>query len=192
MINTTEHSETQPKYELDHYAPRVAKFEKVSFEQFKLAFDTLLENYETNGTPKDTCVKEIYDMIELPTRATSGSAGYDFKTPINHTLGVYKSMIIPTGIRCKVQSNYVLQLYPRSSLGFKYGMELINTVGIIDSDYYEADNEGHIMIKIRPTVKQLQLKMGEKFAQGIFLPFGITRDDDVNTKRSGGIGSTGK
>ena len=101
-------------------------------------------------------------------------------------------MIIPTGIRCKVQSNYVLQLYPRSSLGFKYGMELINTVGIIDSDYYEADNEGHIMIKIRPTVKQLQLKMGEKFAQGIFLPFGITRDDDVTTKRSGGIGSTGK
>ena len=188
----TEHSET---YELGYNPPSVAQFKKVSFEQFKTAFNDLLTNYKNNisdaVTVDDAGLKKLYDMIELPVRATFGSAGYDFRTPINCNLAVGQTIVIPTGIRCKMQNNYVLQLYPRSGLGFKYGMELVNTVGIIDADYYNADNEGHIMIKIKPTLKDLQLKIGDKFAQGIFMSYGITYDDNASGVRSGGIGSTG-
>lgn len=187
-----EHSET---YELGYNPPAVARFEKVSFEQFKVAFNDLLATYKNNISDAvvvdDEGLKKLYDMIELPVRATSGSAGYDFRTPINCKLAVGQTIVIPTGIRCKMHNNYMLQLYPRSGLGFKYGMELVNTVGIIDADYYNADNEGHIMVKIRPTMRTLQLKQGDKFAQGIFMPYGITKDDDASGVRSGGIGSTG-
>lgn len=187
-----EHSET---YELGYNPPAVARFKKVSFEQFKVAFNDLLATYKNNisdAVVDDEGLKKLYDMIELPVRATSGSAGYDFRTPINCKLAVGQTIVIPTGIRCKMHNNYMLQLYPRSGLGFKYGMELVNTVGIIDADYYNANNEGHIMVKIKPTLKDLQLKIGDKFAQGIFMPYGITDDDNASGVRSGGIGSTGK
>lgn len=188
----TEHSKT---YELGYNPPAVARFEKVSFEQFKTAFNDLLANYKNNigddVAVDDEGLKKLYDRIELPVRATFGSAGYDFRTPINCNLAVGQTIVIPTGIRCKMQNNYMLQLYPRSGLGFKYGMELVNTVGIIDADYYDADNEGHIMVKIKPTLKDLQLKIGDKFAQGIFMSYGITYDDNTSGVRSGGIGSTG-
>lgn len=187
-----EHSET---YELGYNSPAVARFEKVSFEQFKVAFTDLLANYKNNigdaVAVDDDGLKKLYDKIELPVRATSGSAGYDFRTPINCNLAVGQTIVIPTGIRCKMHNNYMLQLYPRSGLGFKHGMKLVNTVGIIDADYYDADNEGHIMIKIKPTLKDLQLKIGDKFAQGIFMPYGITYGDNASDTRSGGIGSTG-
>lgn len=188
----TEHSET---YELGYNPPAVARFEKVSFEQFKAAFNDLLATYKNNisdnATIDNESLKKLYDVIELPVRATMSSAGYDFRTPINCNLAVDQTIVIPTGIRCKMHNNYMLQLYPRSGLGFKFGMELVNTVGIIDADYYDADNEGHIMIKIKPTLKDLQLKIGDKFAQGIFIPYGITYDDNASGVRSGGIGSTG-
>ena len=174
------------------HSPRVGKFEKVSYEQFKAAFETMLDTYETHGQATETVIKQCYDSIELPTRATKGSAGYDFKTPINCTLEVGQTMVIPTGIRCKMDINYMLQMYPRSGLGFKFGMELVNTVGIIDSDYYYSNNEGHIMVKIRPTIRTLQLEQGDRFAQGIFMPYGITRDDTADGVRTGGMGSTGK
>ena len=186
-----EHSET---YELGYNPPAVARFEKVSFEQFKAAFNDLLVTYKNNisdnATVDDGGLRKLYDMIELPVRATFGSAGYDFGTPINCKLAVGQTIVIPTGIRCKMHNNYMLQLYPRSGLGFKHGMELVNTVGIIDADYYNADNEGHIMIKIKPTLKDLQLKIGDKFAQGIFIPYGITYDDNASGVRTGGFGST--
>jgi dUTP pyrophosphatase len=123
----------------------------------------------------------------LPERATAGSAGYDFFAPEDITLpGTVK-----TGVRVKVIPGYVLCIFPRSGLGFKYGVRLANTVGVIDSDYYNADNEGHIMIKLECDTP-LTIKAGERFAQGIFLPFGITEDDNAAGERSGGFGSTGK
>jgi dUTP pyrophosphatase len=189
MIECNTHSETYVKLPIQ---PKVGQFEKVSYEQFKQAFEVMLDTYETHGQATETVIKQCYDSIELPTRATKGSAGYDFKTPINCTLEVGQTIIIPTGIRCNMDINYMLQMYPRSGLGFKFGMELVNTVGIIDADYYNADNEGHIMVKIRPTIRTLQLCTGDKFAQGIFIPYGITRDDNADGSRTGGIGSTGK
>ena len=94
-----------------------------------------------------------------------------------------------------MNDDYVLMLFPRSSLGFKYRLQLNNTVGIIDSDYYYSDNEGHIFIKVTNDSnegKTVEIKAGEAFAQGIFLQFGITIDDDTTAVRNGGFGSTNK
>lgn len=92
-----------------------------------------------------------------------------------------------------MNEDYVLKLYPRSGLGFKYRLQLNNTVGIIDSDYYYSDNEGHIFAKITNDSnegKTVELKAGDGFMQGIFLEYGITIDDDATEIRNGGFGST--
>ena len=155
---------------------RIAKFEKVSLSQYLL-----------DGT------KEDYEQITLPRRATSGSAGYDFFAPFDFSLTSGETIKIPTGIRAKIEDGWVLKIYPRSSLGFKYRLSLNNTVGIIDSDYYFADNEGHIFIKMTNCGdKPLSIEKGKAFAQGIFLEYGITYDDEVSASRTGGMGSTDK
>ena len=87
----------------------------------------------------------------------------------------------------------MLTIYPRSGQGFKYRLQLYNSVGVIDSDYFGAENEGHIQIKIvnaNEEGKTLTVRRGEAFAQGVFLPFGITVDDDAADVRTGGFGST--
>ncbi len=159
---------------------RIAKFEKVGEKQF-------LSDYsgEDGG--------EVYKGIKLPKRATSGSAGYDFFAPFDIKLEVGESIKIPTGIRAVIEDGWVLKIYPRSSLGVKYGLQLNNTVGIIDGDYYRADNEGHIFIAIFNDSKEgktLEIKSGEAFAQGVFVEYGITFDDCANSVRRGGMGST--
>ena len=164
---------------------RVARFEKVSFEQFKSGFDNLDDNK----------IKELYDSLILPKRATKGSAGYDFYAPFDITLKPGETIKIPTGIRAYMEENYVLKLYPRSGLGFKYRLQLNNTVGIIDSDYYNSDNEGHIFAKITNDSnenKTVEIKKGTGFMQGIFVEFAITFDDDCQSIRNGGFGSTTK
>ena len=89
----------------------------------------------------------MYEGIKLPVRATSGSAGYDFFAPFDFILAPSQTIKIPTGIRCEIDEGWVLKIYPRSGLGFKFRLQLNNTVGIIDSDYFYSDNEGHIFIK---------------------------------------------
>ena len=138
---------------------------------------------------------EAYEQIRLPKRATAGSAGYDFFAPFNFCLDAGQTIKIPTGIRVKIDNGWVLKIYPRSGLGFKFRLQLNNTVGIIDSDYYFSDNEGHIFIKITNDSnegKTVSLKKGDGFAQGIFLEYGITVDDDADGVRNGGFGSTSK
>ena len=164
---------------------RIAKFEKVSLEQFTKDFDI-----NTGLFPE-----EIYDGIKLPKRATKGSAGYDFYAPFDIMLKPGETIEIPTGIRSSMEDGWVLKIYPRSGLGFKYRLQLNNTVGIIDSDYYFSDNEGHIMIKITNDSnegKTVEVKKGDGFAQGIFVEYGITFDDDISEERNGGFGSTTK
>ena len=164
---------------------KIAKFEKVSFKEFLSLFKSY--NYS------DEEIKLMYDNIKLPKRATSGSAGYDFHSPIDVSLEKFSMCIIPTGIRVNITEGWVLKIYPRSSMGFKYHMSLANTVGVIDSDYYYADNEGHIMVKIyNGSEKVLNIKKDDRFCQGIFSEFGITIDDDVTEMRHGGFGSTNK
>ena len=162
-----------------------AKFDKVSFEQFKQG----MEDYSYLD------LLSVYDALKLPKRATKGSAGYDFFSPISFTLNPGETIKIPTGIRCEMNPSWVLMIYPRSGLGFKYRLQLNNTVGIIDSDYYYSDNEGHIFIKLTNDSnenKSLSIKAGEGIAQGIFMTYGLTIDDDATDIRNGGFGSTTK
>ena len=161
---------------------RIAKFEKVSFTQFSESF-----------SGED--VRRVYDDIKLPQRATQGSAGYDFYLTSDLCLEPGQTALIPTGIRVRIDEGWTLQLYPRSGLGFKFRLQLNNTVGIIDSDYYFSKNEGHVFCKITNDSKEgksIVLKEGDAFCQGIFLPFGITVDDDAQGVRDGGFGSTDK
>ena len=155
---------------------KIAKFEKVSLTEFIKSSN-----------------KSLYEDIRLPKRATTGSAGYDFFAPDTFSLKAGETIKIPTGVRVKIDDGCVLNIYPRSSLGFKYRIRLDNTVGIIDSDYYYADNEGHIFIKMTNCGKEdVVLEKGKAFAQGVFTPYGITVDDDATEKRTGGFGSTDK
>ena len=161
---------------------QVAQFYKVSKEQFFADFEG--EN-----------AAAIYEAIKLPKRATVGSAGYDFFAPIDITLAPGETAKIATGIRVRIDDGWVLKLYPRSGLGFKFRLQMNNTVGIIDSDYYNSDNEGHIFAKLTNDTnenKVVELKADTGFMQGIFVEYGITVDDDVTDVRNGGFGSTTK
>lgn len=167
---------------------RVAKFSKVSFGQF-------CESWKDSFGGTDEEIRNIYDSIILPRRATSGSAGYDIFSPVDFTLMPNQTLKMPTGIRCEISDGWVLKIYPRSGLGFKFRLQLNNTVGIIDSDYFYSDNEGHIFIKITNDSnenKTVSVKKSTGFAQGIFVEYGITFDDDVTDIRNGGLGSTTK
>lgn len=166
---------------------RIAKFEKVSFYEF-------YKGMPNEGYSRDY-LEKIYEGVKLPKRATKGSAGYDFFSPFDIVLKPGETVLIPTGIRCKMDENWVLKVYPRSGLGFKFRLQLNNTVGIIDSDYYYSDNEGHIMAKITNDSnegKTVTIEAGKGFMQGIFVEYGITIDDDADGIRNGGFGSTTK
>ena len=154
------------------------KFEKISEEQFE----------------KD--LKEVceYSDIEIPTRSTKHSAGYDFKSPISFALNPGDSKKVPTGIKASMNEDEFLAIFVRSSMGFKYNIRLCNQVGIVDSDYYNnPDNEGHIFVKIQNEGKEaITINKGDRFAQGIFMNFLITDDDVAFGDRTGGFGSTNK
>lgn len=167
---------------------RIAQFERISLKQF---VDDWIDTF---GNRPDDIITEIYNNIKLPKRATAGSAGYDFYSPVDFVLRSGQTIKIPTGIRCKIDNGWVLKCYPRSGLGFKYRLQLNNTVGIIDSDYYYSDNEGHIFLKLTNDTNEskiLKIKSGDGIAQGIFVEYGITYDDNTNGVRNGGFGSTG-
>lgn len=167
---------------------KIAKFEKISLKQF------VNDWLDTFGNYDDNALIEIYDKIKFPKRATTGSAGYDFCTPVEFVLRPGESINIPTGLRCKIDDGWMLQCYPRSGLGFKYKLRLNNTVGIIDSDFYQSNGEGHIFLKLsnENEIRTVHMHVGDKIAQGIFVEYGITYDDEASGVRNGGFGSTGK
>ena len=159
----------------------IAKFGHVSEEQWKEAMgDRAAEALPLGEIP-------------VPRRATAGSAGYDFVAPAETVIPPGGCALIPTGIRAEMESGWVLVLFPRSSLGFRHGVRLSNTAGIIDSDYAFAKNEGHIMVKLRnPSDDPVVIGRGERFCQGIFLPYGTAEEDGEFAVRQGGVGSTGR
>ncbi|MGN1197825.1 MAG: deoxyuridine 5'-triphosphate nucleotidohydrolase [Acetatifactor sp.] len=168
---------------------RIAQFFKVTQDNFIAAMTEEFPQYT------ETDIKDMYDSLELPKRATKGSAGYDFYAPFSFSLPPASTIKIPTGIRVKMDEDWVLKVYPRSGLGFKYRLQMNNTVGIIDSDYFYSDNEGHIFIKMTNDSnegKTVDVSQGTGFAQGIFLEYGITVDDEAEGIRNGGFGSTTK
>ena len=162
------------------------KFEKVSFYEFAKHF------------PQDNHmdIKLMYDNLKLPKRATKLSAGYDIFAPYDFILRAGDTIKIPTGIRCILDDDKFLAVYPRSGLGFKYKLQLYNSVGIIDSDFCQSESGGHIWIKLynaSPEEKALDIKQGDAFCQGIIQQYFLV-DDDSRTEgneRTGGFGSTG-
>lgn len=153
-------------------------FEKISFEQFK----------------KDVCDDiNIYESYNIPKRSTKMSAGYDFESVIDFTLGPGEIKKIPLGIKVDMNSGEVLFLIVRSSQGFKYNVRMCNQVGVIDKDYYNnPDNEGHMWIKLENHGdKDYVVSKGDKICQGIFMPFlTVDSEDEIKEIRTSGIGST--
>lgn len=194
---------------------RIGSFERVSFQQFeadmKSEFGEVFRQRQ-NGIDDmnmlmnlmfgdkhgfepmtDEEIRVAYSAIRLPVRATSGSAGYDIRSPFSFLLHVGESIKIPTGLRVKIDDGWWLGCFPRSGLGFKYAARLANTVGVIDGDYYGSKNEGHIMLKLRNEGDaNIVINAGDGVAQAIFIPFGITVDDNATGERDGGFGSTGR
>lgn len=173
-------------------------FEKVTKERFIEDFTKEFINVSHNMSVDeiyDMSVDEIYDKIQLPTRSTYGSAGYDFRTPIPFYLPAGETIKIPTGIKVCLDRGTFLMCVPRSGLGFKYRLQLDNTVAIIDEDYYNnPGNEGHIWFKLTNDSrdgKGVQLNMGDAMCQGIILSYLIVDDDNAQGDRVGGFGSTG-
>ena len=165
------------------------KFEKVSYTQFEKD----MHECGFDATPK--LMREIYDNIKLPKRATKCSAGYDFFAPMPLIFANKISKKFPTGIRCKMDDNVVLLLFPRSGLGFKHRFSIDNTIGVIDADYYNAKNEGHIHSKMHfdnIATTWLDIPTGEAYMQGVFVNYLKTDDDETDGIRVGGFGSTNK
>lgn len=163
------------------------KFEKVSLNQFIKDVKSCAPGLN------DSDYELMYNALNIPKRATTGSAGYDFFAPFSFQLKAGESIKIPTGIRVQLDTDKFLAIYPRSGLGFKYKLQLWNGIAVIDADYYNSDNEGHIFIKLyndSPEGKTLLIEQGEAFAQGIIQQFYKVDGDNVNTIRKGGIGST--
>jgi dUTP pyrophosphatase len=132
--------------------------------------------------------------IFLPKRNTSHSAGYDLEAAETVIISPGEIIPCPTGLKAYMQDSEVLQIYPRSSLAVKKHLILINSVGIIDKDYYNNEsNEGHIQVLLYNYGKEpVTIQKHERVAQGIFMTF-LKADNEPNqhVKRLGGFGSTG-
>ena len=153
-------------------------FEKVSFEEFSKSTSLTLEDYNNYNLPK---------------RSTKHSAGYDFEALKDFKINPGEILKIPTGIKANMEADEVLMIFIRSSLGFKNNLRMCNQVGIIDSDYYNnEDNEGHIFVCIQNEGTEVkEFKQGDKIVQGIFTKFlTVDNEEKINNNRQGGIGST--
>lgn len=187
----------------------VAVFEKVSIDEFTKTMKKVFPK----GAFTEEELQQYYDNIELPVRKTKKADGYDFVTPFDFTLTPGSAVVIPTGIRVKMlKDDWGLFMFPKSR-NVKTGIHMSNTIGLIDGDYYESDNEGHIMIALEMPVNRIETlpqttlfgnrlaiqrlavhyHAGDSFIQGSFLEVGLVQDDDLVEKedRNGGFGSTG-
>lgn len=158
---------------------RVGEFSKISLKQF------LADGESIGLEAKD------YNAIKIPERSTALSAGYDIRIPYKVTLKAHETTKVITGLRVRMDTDNVLLLYPRSSIGIKYGISFANTTPVIDADYYNAENEGHIMLFLtNNSCNDVTFEVDTKICQGIFLPFGVTYSDTATGERIGGFGST--
>lgn len=154
-------------------------FEKISFEQFKKDI-------------RDD--KQLYEEYKCPVRKTSSSAGYDFLAIEDFEIKPGEIKKIPTGIKAKYPTNEALFLFVRSSMGFKYNVRMCNQVGIIDSDFYNnEENEGHMWIALKNEGDKIfKVEKGNGFAQGLFMKYYTCDNDNQIVKRNGWTGNPNK
>ena len=167
----------------------MSHFEKVSYERWKA-------DCGFSGLPEKV-LKKWYEDIRLPQQATAASAGCDFFMPYDFNFEAGSRFRIATGIRWVTDEEdpqdrgKVLLIVPRSGLGFKYGIRLSNTVGVIDADYCDSDNEGHIIISLEnPSSETVELPEARPFVQGIVVKYEIPDRAESESGRNGGFGST--
>lgn len=172
---------------------KVANFYKVTYDQFVKDWTATFDKPGEFMLRNEKNMRNAYVNITLPKRGTVGSAGYDFVSPLEFKLDPGDEIVIPTGICAEMKPGWVLLIFPRSGLGFKYSSKLANTIGVVDQDYIQSENEGHIMLKVKNEGnKPMTIQAGDRIVQGIFVQYGITRDDDTTDTRNGGFGSTGR
>ena len=145
------------------------KFEKISYEQFKR---DIIDD------------RQLYEEYEIPSRETYYAAGYDFHALCDFVIKPGMTKKIPTGIKAEMENDEVLLIVVRGSQGFKYNVRLINQVGVVDKDYYNnPTNEGHIWIGLKNEgIKDYVVKKGDCIAQGMFIKYLLTANDDINEK----------
>lgn len=162
-------------------------FRKISKEQYDKDF----KDIQNELYPEDYL---YYEEIKLPKRGTALSAGYDIFSTQSFTLDIGEEIKIPTGLKVFLNKDEFLGIYPRSGLGFKYYTRLANTVGVIDADYINSENEGHIWVKIRNEgEKELTIYKREAICQAIFQKYLLVDGDKFEgEERTGGFGSTDK
>jgi len=165
--------------------------EKVSLGEFSKAV-------KKNNSDKysDEEIEKMYNDLPSPCRSTLHAGGYDFYAPYDFVLKPGETIVVPTGFKVHMNDDEIFNLFIRSGTGFKYNVRLSNQVGIIDADYYgNESNEGHMFISFTNHGKKDWENVGleSKMAQGIFMPYYVTRDDNsLNNIRKGGFGSTSK
>ena len=132
--------------------------------------------------------------IALPRRKTTESAGYDIECAEAVSIEPGEMKLVPTGLKAFMNFDEYLAIHIRSSMAIKRQLMLSNSTGIIDSDYYNnEENEGHILIALYNFGQAtIQIEKGERVAQGIFSKYLVANDDDATGIRVGGFGSTGK
>ena len=168
------------------------KFEKVSKKEFvnickKYMNEGKMANIFSEGFEKD------YEDLRIPKQGTKLSAGMDFFAPFSAVIFPDETITKPTRIRwdSSEHADKVLLMVPRSGLGFKTGLRLMNTIGVIDADYCKADNEGHIIVKMyNPSDKPVNIGKGTAFVQGVIVQYYICEGSESDDARNGGFGST--
>lgn len=153
-------------------------FEKISFNQFKKDIKNDIE---------------LYNEYILPSRKTDKSVGYDFYAIEEYIINPGEIVKIPTGYKSKFLDDEMLLLIIRSSLGFKYNIRMCNQIGVIDSDFYNNnENEGHMWVSLQNQGKEkVIIKKGEAYCQGLFVKY-LTCGEEVSVKRTGWSGNPKK
>lgn len=168
------------------------RFTKVSYDQFIKDYTRIFYSEKQLPIWIDEYLTRVYDDIKLPKRGSAYSAGYDLHTPFAFRLEPNETILIPSGIRAEIGTDKVLLIVPRSSTGMK-GLFIRNTLGVIDSDFAYAKNEGHIMYGLKNIGDTtLTFNEGDRILQGIIVQYFVMDDDDATEVREGGIGSTGQ
>lgn len=139
-------------------------------------------------------IKKVRENTKIPTRGTKGAAGFDLYACIAEPLTLKKgdTALIPTGIAIAVPEGYAAFIHSRSGLSIKRGICLLNSVGVIDSDY-----RGEICVGvIKATDEPYTIEPNERIAQMVIKPVETpelieTDELDSTDRGAGGFGSTG-